>query len=316
MLRQLLLITQLHRSGGTLFSQLLDGHSAIQAHPHELFIGKPEKWDWPKLSKILDSPEQIFSSLYEAKIAEIGTHGNFIKPGTNPQATKQVVPFTYNAEVHREQFCTLFASAPVKTQRLAIQLYLSTFFKAWPEYKDSGSERYVSCFLPHLLLHRSSLGRLFTDFPDVFLVNLLRRPDAWISSLVNHISLRLEDTEAVKSQLLRWRTSVQIILSMHRNPVLKTFSTSYEALVTNTDAELRRFCQVAGIPFEPILLMPTVGGYAVLPNSSYQRTQTGVNRESLNPAVSLPESITTLIDKSFLPIYHKANKVLQIPQYS
>jgi hypothetical protein len=38
----LVLITQIQRSGGTLFAQLLDGHSKLHVHPSELHIGKPK----------------------------------------------------------------------------------------------------------------------------------------------------------------------------------------------------------------------------------------------------------------------------------
>ena len=206
---QLLLITQLHRSGGTLFSQLLDGHSGIQAHPHELFIGKPQKWNWPKLAKLLNSPELLFESLQEDKIAAIGRQGVFIKPGSNLEAGKQDVSFTYSLTEHRQRFVELYSQAPVKTQRFAIQIYFHTFFASWPEHHSSGHERYISCFLPHLILHSDSLRRLFADFPDVMLVSLLRRPDSWIASLVNHISLSLADTETVQKHLERWRFSVK-----------------------------------------------------------------------------------------------------------
>ena len=187
MLNPLILITQLHRSGGTLFSQLLDGHSQIQAHPHELFIGKPEKWDWPNLGSIFEDPQAVFESLHEEKIAVIGSGGLFIKPGSNKAAKGQEVPFTYNLERHREIFADIYAQARARSQRLAIQLYLHTFFLAWPEYKPSGRERYVSCFLPHIVIHDESMDRLLRDFPDLFLVNLIRSPDTWLASLVNQI---------------------------------------------------------------------------------------------------------------------------------
>lgn len=313
MLKQLLLITQLHRSGGTLFSQLLDGHSAIQAHPHELFIGRPNKWNWPNLTEILLSPELVFESLLEEKIAELGRQGTFIKPGSNIEAKRQNVPFTYSLEIHREDFCTLYKQAPVKTSRVAIQLYLKSFFNAWPEYKGSGSERYVSCFLPHLILDSTSLKQLFSDYPDVFLISLLRRPDSWIASLANHISLDLNNQVEVQTNLDRWKASVERMLALHRNPAVHSFSTSYEALVSNTPGEVKRFCDVAGIIFEPTLLMPTVGGYPVLPNSSYERAQTGVNLGSLSPTIQLPEDVTALLQDGYLPIYKKAAQKLGVP---
>lgn len=310
--QQLLLITQLHRSGGTLFSQLLDGHSKIKAHPHELFIGKPEKWDWPQLKDALSSADQVFSALQEEKIAKIGKAGLFIKPGSNKAATDQGVPFHYDMDVHRAAFKSLFKQAPAMSQRLAIQLYLSSFFQAWPEFRGSGSERYISCFLPHILLHAESMQRLFLDFPDLLLVSLLRRPDTWISSLVNHIGLDLANVKKTTAHLERWKSSVKTIVALHSNPAIHTFATSYEALVTDTAAEMRRFCQAAGLSFEPILLTPTVGGFPVLPNSSYNRTETGVNQESLKLRHPLPDPIQALIVDKYLPLYEKSVASLDI----
>lgn len=309
---QLLLITQLHRSGGTLFSQLLDGHSAIQAHPHELFIGKPQKWNWPSLGALLTSPRELFDSLLEEKIAALGANGLFIKPGSNPKAGQQNVAFTYSLDTHRDRFMLIYSQAPVKTQRLAIQIYLHTFFEAWPQYIFSGHERYVSCFLPHLILHGHSLRRLLADFPDVLMVSLLRRPDSWIASLVSHISLDLADTDAVAKHLQRWRVSVQAILALHRNDAIFTYATTYEALVSNPRVELQRFCTTAGIPFEPILLTPTVSGAPVLPNSSYSRSEHGVNRASLQPALDIPNPIRNLLDAEFMPFYTQAVNKLAI----
>jgi hypothetical protein len=312
MLQQLLLITQLHRSGGTLFSQLVDGHSGIKAHPHELFIGKPNKWDWPNLKGELGSADEVFSALQEGKIVSIGEQGKFIKPGSNRAASDQMVPFHYNLDHHRKAFEALYQQAPAMSQRLAIQLYLSSFFEAWPEFKTSGRERFISCFLPHILMYEDSMQRLFHDFPDLFLVSLLRRPDTWIASLVNHMRLDLNDTKKATKHLERWKISVKTILTLHSNPAIHTFATSYEALVSQTDAEMRRFCGVAGFSFEPILLTPTVGGFPVLPNSSYKRTETGVNQDSLRLREPLPEALDQLITKKYLPLYKRSVAALGI----
>jgi hypothetical protein len=60
----LVLVSQVQRSGGTLMSQLFDGHPQCFAHPHELYIGKPEKWDYPDLN-LTASPETWIEQLYE-----------------------------------------------------------------------------------------------------------------------------------------------------------------------------------------------------------------------------------------------------------
>lgn len=311
MLNRLLLITQLHRSGGTLFSQLLDGHSMIQAHPHELFIGKPEKWNWPDLTALLHSGEALFESLKEEKIAALGAGGNFVKPGSNSEARTQIVPFTYSLDRHRFLFCESYKKARQTSQRLAIQLYLQTFFKAWPEYNMSSREVYTSCFLPHIILHEQSLNRMLHDFPDILMVSLLRRPDTWISSLVNHINLDIKDTKRVVAQLDRWKRSVEVIVELHKNPCIHAFATTYEALVLSTASEMKRFCDVAGLTFEPVLLKPTVAGFPVLPNSSYKRDSTGVNTHSVELKAPLPIEIKKVIDEYYMPFYDTSCHALQ-----
>lgn len=316
MFNPLILITQLHRSGGTLFSQLLDGHSQIQAHPHELFIGKPEKWDWPELGDVLDDATAVFESLKEDKIAAIGSAGLFIKPGSNKAAKGQDVPFSYNLDRHREAFIEIYPKVRSRSQRLAIQLYLHTFFGAWPEYKSSGRERYVSCFLPHIIMHDESMNRLLRDFPDLFLVNLIRSPDTWLASLVNHIRLDLGDQKQVLKNLERWRLSVKAIVALQENPAVQSFVTSYEAIVTQSRDEMQRFCNQAGLSFEPALLLPTVSGFPVLPNSSYRRTASGINTDSLRLREPLPESVEGLIRERYLPVYRKALKRCGAPAVS
>ena len=99
----LVLITQIQRSGGTLLSQLLDGHPQVCAHPHELHIGKPMKWDWPMLD--MRSPESWFSYLYEKRL-ESFYHNGYVKPGSNPHK-KEVLPFNFDAELQRHVFLDL-----------------------------------------------------------------------------------------------------------------------------------------------------------------------------------------------------------------
>ena len=62
--RPLILISQVHRSGGSMLAQLFDGHPQVFAHPAELFIGYPNKSDWPYLD-LGAGPEAWFFALFE-----------------------------------------------------------------------------------------------------------------------------------------------------------------------------------------------------------------------------------------------------------
>ena len=63
----LLLVSQIQRSGGSLMAQLFDGHPELYAHPFEIHIGYPNKWDYPELSAA-DSPQKWLECLYERKL--------------------------------------------------------------------------------------------------------------------------------------------------------------------------------------------------------------------------------------------------------
>jgi hypothetical protein len=52
----LVLISQIQRSGGSMLSQLFDGHPQVHAHPHELKVGYPKKFIWPPID-LNGSPE-------------------------------------------------------------------------------------------------------------------------------------------------------------------------------------------------------------------------------------------------------------------
>ena len=60
----LALISQIQRSGGSLLSQLFDGHPEIHAHPHEMMIGYTKKHVWPRID-LGEAPERWFGVLFE-----------------------------------------------------------------------------------------------------------------------------------------------------------------------------------------------------------------------------------------------------------
>src|SRR5438046_285295 len=62
----LVVVSQVQRSGGTLLSQLFDGHPECHAHPSEIKIGYPKKWNWPPID--LARPEDWFPMLYEDSV--------------------------------------------------------------------------------------------------------------------------------------------------------------------------------------------------------------------------------------------------------
>ena len=80
----LVLVSQIQRSGGTLLSQLFDGHPEVHAHPHELKIGYPREANWPSID--VADPAGTFERLFEKKAL---THfvGGYQKRGAKLEDT-------------------------------------------------------------------------------------------------------------------------------------------------------------------------------------------------------------------------------------
>jgi hypothetical protein len=76
----LALISQIQRSGGSMLSQLFDGHPQVHAHPHELRLDIPKN-NWPPID-LGDRPDRWFEILFEDNCRAI-TCGTVIKRWKN-----------------------------------------------------------------------------------------------------------------------------------------------------------------------------------------------------------------------------------------
>jgi hypothetical protein len=100
----LALISQIQRSGGSLLSQLFDGHPELHAHPYELKTGYPKKHLWPRID-LDDSPEHWFEVLFEENVIKDFREG--YKKGPNYDTT---FPFIFLPSLQRQIFLQAIAS--------------------------------------------------------------------------------------------------------------------------------------------------------------------------------------------------------------
>jgi hypothetical protein len=94
----LALISEIQDSGGTLLSQLFDGHPELHAHPHELMIGYPEEHIWPRID-LSDGPEGWFEVLFEDIVSEYNREGY-----KKEKEDKETFPFVFISSLQREIF--------------------------------------------------------------------------------------------------------------------------------------------------------------------------------------------------------------------
>ncbi len=266
----LVLISQVQRSGGTLLSRLFDAHPECHAHPYELHLGQKTRSRWPKLP--LDHPERWFRTLYEQKAAAHLVLG-YSKPGLRSPDV-DVFPFVFLPRLQKRLFDECIAAKPIERRRDVYDCYLTSYFNAWLDNQNlySGPKKIVTGFTPRTIFHEPSIERFFAAYPDGTLVSLVRDPRAWYASASRHRP-KYED---VNEALGLWRESTEAAIEAARRFGERVLVLTYEELVLETEATMRRLAERLGISMSPALLMPTFNGREIRANSSDRIASYGV----------------------------------------
>jgi len=146
--KPLVLVSQIQRSGGSMVAQLFDNHPQCYAHPFEIHMGFPQKWDWPEFD-FSDGPqaELWFSQLYEKKLKKFIKEG-FFKAGSNPYAFKERFPFNFSIDNQLKIFAGIVNGLDGFSVRHIIDAYFMSFFEAWENHQETGDERVITGFTP------------------------------------------------------------------------------------------------------------------------------------------------------------------------
>jgi len=298
------LITQVQRSGGTLLSQLLDAHPNLLAHPHEIQIGTPTKWHWPRID-LSQPPLRWLASLFERRLPFFVKHG-YSKSDGNASAARQTHPFNFDLSMLCTEFLADLAREPARCQRDVLDAYFSAYFTAWEDQRATGEERWFTGFTPRLLGYRESVRGFQHDYPDGLLIVCIRDPRSWfVSSSIHDAEYRRVD-----HAMTLWRQSATAALTLLDLRPDRVFVTTYEALTTTTEAEMRRLAVRLGIEFTSTMLEPTYLGRPILPNSSFDIATTGISRHAEHSAQSLDRATREYIEVEGLTLYEEVAAVV------
>ncbi len=247
----LVLISQIQRSGGTLLSQLFDGHPELHTHPHELHIGRPNKWDWPQLD-LRQEPSTWLEALRELPLEQCFYEG-YRKYPSDVTDARDTFPFLLSPQLLREIFLTQAGGCSV--QREILDAYFTAFFNAWLDYGNLyGRKAFIAAFCPRLSMHADSMERYLQDYPDGRLIMLIREPYSWCASALRHNPHEYPDAE---SAMRLWRESLH---SAARNKAIlseRAFVASYEELIRDPETLMRRIAAWLGIAWQDSLAVPT-----------------------------------------------------------
>jgi hypothetical protein len=261
----LVLISQIQRSGGTLLSQLFDSHPECHTHPSEIYIGHPKKWNWPAVD--LARQERWFAELYERPV-ELHLHEGYVKEKElRTEPGQEVYPFLFLPAIQRRIFEACVEATRPATQRDVLDCYFTSYFNAWLDNQNlyTGPKRAVTGFTPRLAMEEANVRRFFDAYPDGTLISVVRDPRGWYASASTYRSRQYED---VAEAVGLWAQSAEAALVAQSRYGDRVLVLTYEQLVLETEATMRRVAERIGISMSPVLLAPTFNGRPVRANSS------------------------------------------------
>jgi hypothetical protein len=299
----LFLVSQVQRSGGSLMAQLFDGHPECHAHPGELHIGHPKKYNWPDLD--LDGkPEQWFELLFERHLPDYAREG-FIKVPKHMRssydAAEMRYPFLFLPKLQLEIF-RICCARSINTQRDILNCYMTSYFNAWLDYQSlySGGRKCITAFTPKLSMHADSVERFFNDYPNGKLVTVIRDPKTWFVSFVKK---KPDERGDIAEAMVRWKQSSEAALANRKRWGDRIILITFESLLQDTEPTMRALARDLGLTFHESLLTPTFQGLPIRANSTFEVKQHGLLDAPLQRAKDLSAAETEGINREAGELY-------------
>jgi hypothetical protein len=273
----LVLISQVARSGGTLLNQLLDRHPQLLVHPFELELGATRSV-WPEFADLeLQDRSRVRGSLYEASIDDFIMGG--LSPHKQGSTNETRYPFRFSRYAYRKAFDREWQRRGPTTQRDAIDVYFSAFWTAWADGPSVVDDvRWLVGFRPGTIGDAASMQRLHRDYPTGRVVTLVRDPVTWFVSARRHKDRYADIRRAADI----WIDHTRAAIALKRARPESVLVGSFEQLVGSTPAFMENLAAWLGIDWDPILLDPTMAGRPMKADSSFEIGEFGVRRETID----------------------------------
>jgi hypothetical protein len=259
----LALISQVQRSGGTLLSQLFDGHPEVHAHPYELKIGYPKKYYWPQIDLNAD-PETWFLLLFEDVILD------HVKSGYSKFKRDEITyPFLFLPSLQYKIFTRHLESLTEICLRDIFDAYMTSYFNAWLNNTNSlnDNKKHVIAFTARLSVSSENMKAFFRIYPEGRLISLVRDPKNWFPSASRHRPKRYSDLEKGINQ---WLESARASIRNKEKYGEQVCIIRFEDLIAKTDSVMRYLSDFLGISFNDIMLRPTFNRSPIRANTSFE----------------------------------------------
>jgi len=293
----LVMISQVQRSGGSLLSQLFDGHPEVHAHPHELKIGNPKKYIWPQID-LRDSPERWFEILFEDIVVRHLRHGY-----KKMEKYEDTFLFIFLPSLQKEIFFKYFDSVKANTLRDVFDAYMTSYFGAWVNNQNViGQKKMITAFTPRLAHFQENMISYFNIYPDGRLISIIRDPKNWFPSAVRH---NLDKYGDIRQALDQWNESALSMLWNKERYGDRVCIINFDDLVKRTEAVMRYLAEFLNIQFDDILLTPTFNKIPIKPNTSFKLEDPGIIVSVLDRYKTLKQEELEIIEEMTGKLYEK-----------
>lgn len=298
----LALISQIQRSGGSLLSQLFDGHPQVHAHPHEIKIGYPKKNNWPPI-KLDERPERWFELLFEETSIRLFEEGY-----RKERSSKAAFPFIFLPLLQRHIFLDYLAAVPSPRMRDVLDAYMTSYFGAWLNNQNYvGEKRIVTGFTPRLADDPQNVERFFESYPDGRLISVLRDPRNWYPSAFRHnAKIKKDKYGELRTALEQWNTCARAMVRNKARFGDRVRVLRFEDLVQRTEPVMRGLAGFLGIDFDAILLRPTFNRCPIQANTSFGEGATGIVAQTVERHRTLTADEEAVIEEMTAAVYRDA----------
>ncbi len=304
----LVLISQIPRSGGTLLSQLFDGHPQCYTHPHELYIGYPKRRHWPDLDFDV-SAEDWFEQLLEKGTVKRFWDG-YQKYPRKLYHRGDNYPFLLLPNLQRELFIKQVTQTNITCQRDILNCYMTAYFNAWLDYQGifDSNKKYVVAFGPLvektadelLRVYENNVTRFFKDYPDGKLLSIIRDPKTWSVSA----RLRLPRCYAdLQTGIAFWKACANAMQTNKERYGDQVYLLRFESLLQDTEATMHALADYRGLTFHNRLLKPTFNMMDIRANSIDAVQTYGILHTPLERAKMLSQAEVDYIEAETQEIY-------------
>ncbi|MEN8692684.1 MAG: sulfotransferase [Desulfobacterales bacterium] len=303
----LALISQIQRSGGSMLSQLFDGHPQVHAHPYELKFGYPKKHNWPFID-LNDRPERWFEILFEDNVVDHLRHGY-----KKMDKYEETFLFIFLPSLQKKIFLKYLNSIKTVTLRDVFDAYMTSYFGAWVNNQNQlGVKKHITAFTPRLAMMDTNMASFFNVYPRGRLISVVRDPRNWFPSATRH---QLNKYGDIKKALGQWVDSARSMVRNKQKYGDRVCVITFEDLVSRTEAVMRYLAEFLNLNFDDLLLTPTFNKFPIKPNTSFKLEKPGIMTSALERYKTLTREELAAVEKTtgeayqkvleYVPVFHK-----------